>query len=278
MTAATVRHPAVAGRFYPDDADDLREEVRTYLSQIALSQTAERKPVRAVGCIVPHAGYMYSGHVAGTVFAGIEIPSLCLVLCPNHTGVGRALAIMSEGAWETPLGAVAIDNSLASALTRRCPLLEEDSSAHRNEHAAEVELPFLQLRQPKLKFVPIALGTRDFDALEQLGEGIADVIAAQNSPVLIVASSDMNHYESDAITRVKDHEAIEPILALDARALYAVVTQQNISMCGLGPAVAMLTAAKRLGAKAAELVKYATSGDVSGDRGLVVGYAGVVVW
>ncbi|MFZ1165768.1 MAG: AmmeMemoRadiSam system protein B [Candidatus Sulfotelmatobacter sp.] len=278
MTAATVRHPAVAGRFYPDDADDLREEVRTYLSQIALSQTAERKPVRAVGCIVPHAGYMYSGHVAGTVFAGIEIPSLCLVLCPNHTGVGRALAIMSEGAWETPLGAVAIDNSLASALKRRCPLLEEDSSAHRNEHAAEVELPFLQLRQPKLKFVPIALGTRDFDALEQLGEGIADVIAAQNSPVLIVASSDKNHYESDAITRVKDHEAIEPILALDARALYAVVTQQNISMCGLGPAVAMLTAAKRLGAKAAELVKYATSGDVSGDRGLVVGYAGVVVW
>lgn len=278
MTAATVRHPAVAGRFYPDDADDLREEVRTYLSQIALSQTAKRKPVRAVGCIVPHAGYMYSGHVAGTVFAGIEIPSLCLVLCPNHTGVGRALAIMSEGAWETPLGAVAIDNSLASALKRRCPLLEEDSSAHRNEHAAEVELPFLQLRQPKLKFVPIALGTRDFDALEQLGEGIADVIAAQNSPVLIVASSDMNHYESDAITRVKDHEAIEPILALDARALYAVVTQQNISMCGLGPAVAMLTAAKRLGAKAAELVKYATSGDVSGDRGLVVGYAGVVVW
>jgi AmmeMemoRadiSam system protein B len=272
MTTATVRHPAVAGRFYPNDPDDLREEVRAYLSQ-----TPQREPVCAVGCIVPHAGYMYSGHVAGAVFAGLEIPQLCLVLCPNHTGVGHALAIMSDGAWETPLGTLAIDNSFASALKQRCPLLQEDSSAHRNEHAAEVELPFLQVRQPQLKFVPIALGTHQFQALEQLGEAIADVIAAQNNPVLIVASSDMNHYESDAVTRVKDHKAIGPILALDARALYDAVTQQNISMCGLGPAVVMLTAAKKLGATSAGLVKYATSGDVSGDRDLVVGYAGVVV-
>ncbi len=272
MTASTVRHPAVAGRFYPCDPDNLRKEVRTHLSQ-----TTGQKPIRAVGCIAPHAGYMYSGHVAGAVFAGLEIPHLCLVLCPNHTGVGHALAIMSEGAWETPLGAVPIDRSFASALKQRCPLLQEDSSAHRNEHAAEVELPFLQMRQPRLKFVPIALGTGQFDALEQLGEAIADVIAAQNDPVLIVASSDMNHYESDAVTRVKDRSAIEPILTLNARALYDVVTQRNISMCGLGPAVAMLTAAKKLGAKSAKLIKYATSGDVSGDRDLVVGYAGVVV-
>jgi len=121
MAAATVRHPAVAGRFYPNDADDLREEVRGYLSQTPETQTPEtqtpdRKPVCAVGCIVPHAGYMYSGHVAGAVFAGLEIPHICLVLCPNHTGVGRALAIMSEGAWETPLGTVAIDNSFATCL------------------------------------------------------------------------------------------------------------------------------------------------------------------
>src|SRR5271165_1777073 len=255
MTATPVRHPAVAGRFYPRDEDTLREEVRTYLSP-----TPDQKLVRALGCIVPHAGYMYSGHVAGAVFAALEIPHLCLVVCPNHTGVGRPLAIMSEGAWETPLGNVAIDNHFAAALKHRCPLLHEDSSAHRNEHAAEVELPFLQLCQPQLKFVPVAIGTGQFDALEQLGEAIADVIAAQNDPVLIVASSDMNHYESDAITRVKDHSAIEPILALDARALYDVVKQQNISMCGLGPAVAMLTAVKRLGAKSAELIKYATSG------------------
>jgi AmmeMemoRadiSam system protein B len=272
MTATLVRHPAVAGRFYPHDPEVLREEVHTYLSQ-----APGRKPVRAIGCIAPHAGYMYSGHVAGAVFAGVEIPQLCLVLCPNHTGVGRALAIMSEGAWETPLGDVPIDNSFAAALKQRFPLLQEDSSAHRSEHAAEVELPFLQVRQPQLKFVPIALGTSQFAALEQLGEAIADVIAAQSNPVLIVASSDMNHYESDAVTRVKDHSAIEPILALDGCTLYDVVTQQNISMCGFGPAVAMLTAAKKLGATSAELVKYATSGDVSGDRDLVVGYAGVLV-
>jgi AmmeMemoRadiSam system protein B len=272
MTAAPVRHPAVAGRFYPRDPEVLREQVRNYLSQ-----TSPQKPVRALGCIAPHAGYMYSGHVAGAVFATLEIPQLCLVLCPNHTGVGRPLAIISEGAWETPLGNVTIDNACATALKQRCPLLHEDSTAHRSEHAAEVELPFLQMRQPRLKFVPIALGTHEFEALDQLGEAIADVIAAQSDPVLIVASSDMNHYESDAITRVKDHNAIEPILALDARTLHDVVTQQNISMCGMGPAVAMLTAARKLGATSAELVKYATSGDVSGDLDLVVGYAGVVV-
>jgi AmmeMemoRadiSam system protein B len=272
MPATPVRHPAVAGRFYPGNGKSLRQEVRTYLSQ-APAQTA----VRALGCIAPHAGYMYSGHVAGAVFAALQIPELCLVLCPNHTGVGRPLAIVSDGSWETPLGEVPIDREFAAALKENCPLLYEDPSAHRSEHAAEVELPFLQTLQPHLKFVPIALGTGRFEALEQLGDAIANVIAAQTNPVLIVASSDMNHYESDAITRVKDNNAIEPILALDARALYDVVIQQHISMCGFGPAVAMLTAAKKLGATSTDLVKYATSGDVSGDRDQVVGYAGIIV-
>jgi AmmeMemoRadiSam system protein B len=272
MTVTTVRHPAVAGRFYPRDEQSLREQVFSYLSE-----TSEQKPVRALGCIVPHAGYMYSGHVAGAVFAGLEIPKLCLVLCPNHTGMGRALAIMSEGAWKTPLGSVAIDSAFAAALKQLCPLLQEDSAAHRSEHAIEVELPFLQMRQPQLRFVPIALGTGQFEALAELGDAIADVIVAQREPILIVASSDMNHYESDAITRVKDHTAIEPILRLDARALFDVVTRQHVTMCGFGPAVTMLTAAKKLGAASAELVKYATSGDVPGDRDLVVGYAGVVI-
>jgi AmmeMemoRadiSam system protein B len=220
---------------------------------------------------------MYSGHVAGAVFARMGIPQRCIVLCPNHTGVGRALAIMSEGEWETPLGRVPIDGELAASLKDRFPALQEDASAHRGEHAAEVELPFLLLRQPKLTFVPIALGTTQLDVLEQLGLAIADVIAANQDPILIVASSDMNHYESDAVTRAKDHWAIERILSLDARGLHEVVGQQNISMCGMGPGVAMLTAAKKLGAKSAELVKYATSGDVSGERDMVVGYAGVVV-
>lgn len=271
MTTTTLRHPAVAGRFYPRDPEELRAEVQTYLSQV------DRAPVRAIGCIAPHAGYMYSGHVAGAVFAWIEIPRRCIVMCPNHTGMGHALTILSEGAWETPLGEVPIDAELATALKQRFGVLQEDAAAHRAEHAAEVELPFLQMRQPELKFVPIALGTGQFEVLEQLGKALADVISAQKDPILIVASSDMNHYESDAMTRVKDHRAIERILALDPRGLHEVVTQQDISMCGFGPAVAMLTAARQLGARFAELVKYATSGDISGDRDMVVGYAGVVV-
>jgi AmmeMemoRadiSam system protein B len=274
MATTVLRHPAVAGRFYPSDSDDLRTEVRGYLSQARFISQA---PVRALGCIAPHAGYMYSGHVAGAVFARVAVPKRCVVLCPNHTGVGRALAMMSEGAWQTPLGDVPIDAELAGALQTRFPALQEDSTAHRAEHAAEVELPFLLLRQPELRFVPIALGTGQFEILEQLGKALADVVAAQSDPVLIVASSDMNHYESDAVTRVKDHRAIERILTLDPRGLFDVVTQQDISMCGFGPAVVMLTAARQLGAKSAELVKYATSGDISGDRDMVVGYAGVVV-
>lgn len=274
MTTSILRHPAVAGRFYPGDPDDLRVEARGYLSE---ASSSHELPLRALGCIAPHAGYMYSGHVAGAVFARVEVPERCIVLCPNHTGMGRSLAIMSEGAWQTPLGEVPIDTELALALKARFPALQEDSAAHRAEHAAEVELPFLLLRQPKLKFVPIALGTAQFEPLEQLGKALGDVISAQNNPVLIVASSDMNHYESDAVTRVKDQQAIERILTLDARGLFDVVRQQNISMCGFGPAVAMLTAVRELGAKSSELVKYATSGDISGDRDMVVGYAGVVV-
>jgi MEMO1 family protein len=274
MATSTIRHAAVAGRFYPRDPDDLRTEARGYLDQ---AEVVDQARLRALGCMVPHAGYVYSGDVAGAVFGRVEIPECCIVLCPNHTGVGRALAIMSEGAWETPLGAVAIDTELAGALKQAFPLLQEDSAAHRAEHAAEVELPFLQLRQPSLRFVPIALGTAQFEALEKLGHALAEVISTQKERVLIVASSDMNHYESDVVTRAKDHRAIERILLLDARGLYDVVRQQQISMCGFGPAVAMLTAARQLGAKSAELVKYGTSGDVSGDRNMVVGYAGVAV-
>ena len=272
MTASLIRQPAVAGRFYPSDPEILRQDIRGYLST-----SGATKRIRALGCLAPHAGYMYSGHVAGAVFAALEIPELCLVLCPNHTGMGSPLAIMSDGFWRTPLGGVPIDSPLAVALKQGCSLLEEDSTAHRTEHAAEVELPFLQCIKPNLKFVPIAIGTSQFEDLEHLGNAIAEVIADQRTPVLIIASSDMNHYESDAITRVKDQSAIEPILRLDARALYDAVTHQHISMCGFGPAIAMLTATKKLGAKSAELVRYATSGDISGDCDLVVGYAGIIV-
>jgi AmmeMemoRadiSam system protein B len=265
-----LRHTAVAGRFYPRDRAALLEELEAYLSPAEAS-----KP--ALGCIAPHAGYVYSGPVAGAVYANIDVPPRCVVLCPNHTGRGRPLAIMSSGGWQTPLGSVQIDSALANALKKEFPLLSEDSEAHSGEHAIEVQLPFLEKRHPHFTFVPIALGTRSFQTLEQLGEALAGVLKAQDEPVLIVASSDMNHYESDGVTRAKDHKAIERILELDPRGLYDVVTTEEVSMCGFGPAIAMLTATKRLGATSAALIKYATSGDVSGDREMVVGYAGVVV-
>jgi AmmeMemoRadiSam system protein B len=267
---STVRHPAVAGRFYPKDRETLLRDVRSYFPM-------ETVAAPALGCIAPHAGYVFSGAVAGAVYANIDLPRHIIVLCPNHTGKGRPLAIMSSGAWETPLGHAPIDSPVAEALKKRFPILTEDADAHRSEHAIEVELPFLQVRRPEFSFVPMALGTGQFETLEKLGEAIAAVVQAQAGRILIVASSDMNHYENDAITRVKDHKAIERILALDAHGLFETVMREEISMCGFGPAIVMLTAAKRLGATSAELVKYATSGDVSGDREMVVGYAGVVV-
>lgn len=274
MTSA-LRTPAVAGRFYPASANELLRDVREYTSPHTLSVAT------AFGCVAPHAGYIYSGGVAGAVYSRLAIPEHCVILCPNHTGQGQALAVMASTAWQTPLGEVAADTAVATELLRHFPALREDAAAHRGEHAIEVQLPFLQVRQPQLKIVPIAIGTRDFDVLRGLGEALADVIGdleeAQQRRVLIVASSDMNHYESDTITRVKDHKTIDKVLAMDARGLWEVVMNENISMCGFGPTVVMLTAAKLLGATSATLVKYATSGEVSGDYEAVVGYAGIIV-
>ncbi len=267
---SVVREPAVAGRFYPANAERLRTDIESFLSPLSPKS-------RAIACMVPHAGYMYSGAVAGAVFSRLDISASCIVLGPNHTGRGHPLAIMGKGAWRTPLGEVRIDADLASDLIKEFPALSADSAAHHSEHAIEVELPFLQVCRPDTKFVPIAIGTGQLVLLEQLGEALAEVVKKRRTPVLIVASSDMNHYEDDVTTRAKDRKAIEKILALDAPGLYETVIKESISMCGFGPAVAMLTAARRLGAQKAELVQYATSGDVSGDRTLVVGYAGIII-
>ena len=279
MTSA-VRTPAVAGRFYPGRAEELLREVREFTSTAKIP--IETGQIAAIGCVAPHAGYIYSGGVAGAVYSRLKIPERCVILCPNHTGKGRPLAIMASTTWQTPLGEVAADADMGARLLRRFPALQEDSAAHRAEHAIEVQLPFLQALRPELKIVPIAIGTSDFDVLRGLGEALADVIADrheedQKEKVLIIASSDMNHYESDEITRVKDHKAIERVLAMDARGLWDVVINEDISMCGFGPTVVMLTAAKLLGATSATLAKYATSGDVSGDYDSVVGYAGIIV-
>ncbi len=274
MQTPTVRRPAVAGRFYPAKPEALTRELDRYL---AGDPSRSEKMPAALGCIVPHAGYMYSGHVAGAVFERLPARATYVILCPNHTGRGAPLAMMSKGEWLTPLGSISIDADLAASLQHSCHLLMEDAKAHQDEHAIEVELPFLQRQVGAFTFVPIAIGVSRYAALEALGHGIAQ--ALRNSPgrVLIVASSDMNHYEPDDITRVKDRKAIDQILALDAAGLYEVIRREEISMCGYGPAVAMLTAAKDLGASHAELVRYATSADTSGDLSAVVGYAGMVI-
>jgi AmmeMemoRadiSam system protein B len=265
-----LREPAVAGRFYPADAAVLRGDLHSYLPP-------HHQHVSTIACMAPHAGYIYSGAVAGAVFSRIAIPSRCIILCPNHTGRGHPLSLMSEGEWRTPLGDVNINNELAENLLQAFPALTNDAEAHRFEHAIEVELPFLQVIRPEISFVPITVGTSRLVLLEKLGEALAQVIQNFGREVLIIASSDMNHYEDDATTRVKDRKAIEQILALDPVGLHQTVINESISMCGFAPTVVMLTAAKRLSAKKADLVQYATSADVSGDRETVVGYAGIVV-
>ena len=275
-----VRHPAVAGRFYSADANTLTRNLNSYLfpnQENSSQESSGHKNIPAIGCIVPHAGFIYSGHVAGAVFAALDLAQHFLILGPNHTGMGQPLAIMSQGAWETPLGEVGINSRLAAALLERFPLLVEDAEAHRAEHSIEVQLPFLQTLRSGCSFVPITIGTSQLDVLIALGEAIAEVLAAQSEPVLIISSSDMNHYENDAITRAKDHSAIEQILHLNAQGLADTVRKQEISMCGVWPTVVMLTAAKRMGARTAQLIRYATSGDISGDRRRAVGYAGIVI-
>jgi len=265
-----LRLPAVSGRFYPSHPLELTALVGKFTNRAA---HAPPIPVRA--CLVPHAGYVYSGHVTGAVLARIALPKKIIILGVRHHPGGEPVAILSSGAWRTPLGDAAIDEPLAAALREACPLLYEDRVAHNAEHSLEVQLPFLQVLVPEFRFVPIALGTVHFEKLVSVGEAIAKVLAGQED-VLLLTTSDLNHYEDDATTRIKDRKAIDQLLALDPRALYDTCRNERISMCGLGPAVAMLTALNALRARRADLVKYATSADVSGDRAAVVGYAGMI--
>ncbi|MFZ0640303.1 MAG: AmmeMemoRadiSam system protein B [Candidatus Acidiferrales bacterium] len=265
-----IRPAAVAGRFYPSDPLRLKEQID------ALTLPASQK-TSALGCIVPHAGYVYSGRVAGAVYGSLNLPSRFILLGPRHYPQGERLAMLSEGTWETPLGEARMDSALAAELKTAFPLLREDAVAHAPEHSLEVQLPFLLRLAGNFTFAPVLIGADRFDVLEMLGHAVANVVRAHEDAVMIIASSDMNHRESDAITRVKDRKAIDAILALDARRLYDLIRRENISMCGYGPAVAMLTATCDLGATKANLVRYATSADVSGDQDDVVGYAGITV-
>jgi len=266
-----LRLPAVAGQFYPADPRELTRLIRKFSAE---DPGVKKTHVRA--CLVPHAGYIYSGDVAGAVFARMILPKQILVLGVRHSPMGEDLAILSEGPWRTPLGDAPVDEPLAQRVKVACPGLREDDVAHSREHSLEVEIPFLQILDPGFSFVPVAVGTLRFEELHELGMGLARVLKESQEEILVVTSSDMNHYEPDDATRIKDAKAIDRMKAVDARGLFEICRKEKISMCGLGPAVVMLTAMKELGVESGEVVRYATSGDVNGDRDAVVGYAGMV--
>lgn len=273
-----IRPPAVAGTFYEGSADRLMRQVDTCFA----SNPEPAGKERFIGAVIPHAGLMYSGHVAAAFYALAELPRRLIILCPNHTGAGHFAAINRDGAWRTPLGDLAIDTHLADALMTRTGLFAEDASAHAREHSLEVQLPFLQRLsrdRPDTAhtFVPICLGSRNYAHAEEIGGAIADVVRNEREPIGILASSDLNHYEDQRETLRKDQLAIDAMLARNPRELWRVVEEQGVSMCGFIPTTVMLIAANALGAAEARLVKHATSGDVNGDYSQVVGYASIIV-
>lgn len=265
-----IRPSAVAGQFYESRPKELERSVRSYLD------SGGEAPIRAFGAVVPHAGYVYSGPVAGAVYARLEIPETVVILCPNHTGRGAPAALDPSDAWETPLGKVPLDGVLAQRLLALAPSIAEDSAAHRREHSLEVQLPFLQVLRPDVRIVPVCLGDPDLALCREVGTALAG-LASGGEPPLILASSDMNHYEPQEIGRQKDDRALERIEALDPEGLFATVLSRSISMCGFLPVTALLFAARAASATRARIVARRDSGDETGDTNSVVGYAGVIV-
>ncbi len=264
------RQPAVAGQFYESSPSRLAKQVNEYIEAAAVKESA-------VGIVSPHAGLMYSGRVAGALYSRIKFPHTFILIGPNHTGIGRPVSIMSSGVWQMPTGEVKIDKDLAMLIRRYSSVTEEDSLAHQMEHSLEVQLPFILHFSSTVNIVPITVMSISLDICRGIGEALADAIKGSDYPVMIIASSDMSHYETDSTARTKDRMAIERVKALDPEGLYNTVRKERISMCGVIPATIMLFAACKLGASESELVKYMTSGEVSGDYDYVVGYAGIIV-
>ena len=265
-----VRKPAVAGQFYTNDSQRLRAQIETLIA-------AKGPKKKVMGIISPHAGYVYSGAVSGEVYGRVEVPETVLILGPNHHGLGSRAAISLKGEWITPLGSIPVNTSLAELILKNSSLIQEDMTAHQYEHSIEVQVPFLQVVRPDIKIVPLCLGLLDFESCKNMGISLAKAVRDYGKEVLIVASSDMSHYEPDKVAREKDEMALREILALNPEGLYSVVREMEITMCGVIPATVMLVAAREMGATKCELVRYATSGDVSGDYRQVVGYAAVTV-
>jgi AmmeMemoRadiSam system protein B len=276
-----VRRPTQAGSFYAGDAEALKAQISScFLHEFGPGKIP--KPVmsdarRIVGLVCPHAGYMYSGPVAANAYYELALdgkPDTVVILGPNHTGYGSALALMDEGVWRTPLGDVEVDSVVAHDLCQETRLLDVDESAHRFEHSVEVQLPFLQfLFGDGFKFVPVCFQLQDYASAEEVGNALAEVLSEQNA--VVVASSDFTHYEPQANAERKDLAALEAVKAMDAKKFVSIIEERNITACGYGPIAATITAAKGLLATEAKLLQYKTSGDITGDKTSVVGYAAV---
>jgi AmmeMemoRadiSam system protein B len=272
---AVIRQPAVAGQFYPADAS----EIGAALDALIPATTTKRK---AVAVVCPHAGWMYSGHTAGLVYSAVEIPDRVLLVGPNHRDAGSRYAVYSSGAWHTPMGDVPVAEPLALELLDRCELLAEDARAHTQEHSLEVQLPMLLRANPNVHIVPLLIGGSWPESggrreLKEIGHTVAQCVKEYGKPVLLVASTDLNHYEDQEASHIKDKLVLDAIVKLDPDALMDRVIDVGVSMCGVAATYIVLWAALGLGAKHAELLEYRTSGDVSGDFARVVGYGGVVI-
>ena len=267
---AMIRKPVVAGSFYPASPSKLEEMVTGMVDDSARKE-------EVVGLICPHAGYIYSGPVAGAAISRIRFTDTFIIMGPNHTGLGKPFSIMTSGTWETPLGNVEIDSDLAAKILGNSSYLEADADAHLHEHSVEVQIPFLQHFKKDVRIVPIVLSHASGSVYKEIGLEIAEVLNGLERDVIILASSDMTHYEPEEQARRKDSSAIEAILKLDEDELLERLAEQNITMCGYAPVVALISAAKAMEARRAELVRYQTSGEASGDYSSVVGYAGLII-
>ena len=265
-----MRQPAVAGQFYPGNPNTLRQTIEDFLPE------APHETSSALAVISPHAGYIYSGSVAAQTFSQVDLPPTAIILGPNHSGMGQKAAVMDSGEWLMPFGTVPIDSNIAELLLAKATLLVADATAHTFEHSLEVQVPFMQYYR-KLSIVPICLSQLSFAECLEIGKAIADVVSIVPSKPLLVASTDMSHYESRESATRKDSLAIDCIKKLDPEGLYNTVVANRITMCGFIPTTITLIAAKELGATSAKLIRYTDSGEVSGDTSQVVGYAGFII-
>lgn len=265
------RKPVVAGQFYPDSEELLRNELSRLIPQSAFKRVVK-------GIISPHAGYFYSGSIAGHLYSSITIPETIIIIGPNHHGAGAGAALYPTGEWLTPLGSTPISSHLNELLLQHTPYIQLDAVAHQQEHSLEVQLPFIQYLRPEASIAALCISYSEYPILREIASGVAAAIREYGKDVLIIASSDMTHYESADSASKKDQLALERALLLDGKGLLEVCHRHNITMCGVAPSTIMIEAVRQLGADKGELVGYGTSGDVTGDNRQVVGYAALITF